>query len=56
KQLRELDRRRDEAWRSYDSTAKEIEQQKDTLLDTVEERLKQTIEEKTLFTITWSLT
>lgn len=32
-----------------------IEQQKDALLDTVEERLKQTVEEKTLFTIRWQI-
>ena len=31
------------------------EHQKDDLLDTVEERLRQTIEEHTLFTICWSM-
>jgi hypothetical protein len=32
-----------------------IEHQKDQLLDTVEERLKQTIAEKTIFVVRWAL-
>jgi hypothetical protein len=55
KKLRELDSKRDIAWKAYDADAKQIEKQKDELLDTVEERLKQTIEEKTIFTIRWSV-
>ncbi len=55
KKLRDLDRKRDEAWKAYDSDAKLIEKQKDELLDTVEERLRQTVEEKTIFTIRWSV-
>jgi ERCC4-related helicase len=55
KQLRDLDHKRDEAWKAYDADAKTIENQKDELLDTVEERLKQTIEGKTIFTIHWSV-
>jgi len=55
KRLREIDRKRDAAWKEYDEAAKQIEKQKDELLDTVEERLKQIIEEKTIFTIYWSL-
>lgn len=55
KKLRELDSKRDLAWKAYDTDAKQIEKQKDELLDTVEERLKQTIEEKTIFTIRWSV-
>jgi ERCC4-related helicase len=55
KRLREIDKKRDAAWRDYDEAAKTIEKQKDDLLDTVEERLKQTKEEKTLFTIRWSV-
>lgn len=55
KKLRDIDKKRDTAWKEYDEEAKQIEKQKDELLDTVEERLKQTVEEKTLFTIRWSL-
>jgi len=55
KRLRDMDKKRDAAWKEYDDAAKQIEKQKDVLLDTVEERLKQTIEEKKLFTIRWSI-
>jgi ERCC4-related helicase len=55
KKLRDLDSKRDIAWKAYDADAKQIEKQKDELLDTVEERLKQTIEERTIFTIRWSV-
>ncbi|MEI6260850.1 MAG: SNF2-related protein [Deltaproteobacteria bacterium] len=55
KKLRDIDKKRDAAWKEYDNEAKQIEKQKDELLDSVEERLKQTIEEKTIFTINWSV-
>ena len=55
KKLRDIDKKRDAAWREYDNEAKQIEKQKDDLLDSVEERLKQTVEEKTIFTINWSV-
>ncbi len=55
KKLRDIDKKRDEAWKGYDEASRHIEHQKDELLDTVEERLKQTTEEKTLFTIRWSM-
>ncbi len=55
KRLRELDKKRDIAWKEYDDSAKQIESQKDELLDSVEERLKQTVEEKNIFTIRWSV-
>jgi len=55
KQIRDLDAKRNTAWREYDEEAKTIEQQKDILLDNVEEQLKQTINEKTIFTIGWRI-
>lgn len=55
KKLRDLDKKRDTAWKKYDEEAKQIEKQKDVLIDSVEKKLKQTIEEKTLFTIRWSV-
>ncbi len=55
KKIRDLDAKRNAAWKLYDEAAKTIEQQKDGLLDTVEKRLKQIIEKKTLFTIKWKI-
>jgi len=55
KKIRSLDKKRDNAWREYDEAAREIEQHKDTLIDQVEVRLGQEIEEETLFTIRWKL-
>lgn len=55
KKLRDLDKKRDEAWKAYDADSKQIEAQKDTLLDTVEARLQQTVEERTVFTVHWSV-
>lgn len=55
KKIRSLDKKRDSAWREYDEAAREIERQKDTLIDQVEARLGQEIEEETLFTIRWKL-
>ncbi|MBF8276939.1 MAG: snf2 [Candidatus Brocadiaceae bacterium] len=55
KKIRDLDAKRNAAWKQYDEAAKIIEQQKDGLLDIVEKRLKQKIEKKTLFTIGWRI-
>ncbi|NOZ86760.1 MAG: DEAD/DEAH box helicase family protein [Deltaproteobacteria bacterium] len=55
KKIRSLDKKRDNAWREYDEAAREIERQKDTLIDRIEARLDQEIEEETLFTIQWKL-
>ncbi len=55
KKIRNLDKKRDESWREYDAAAKEVENQKDTLIDRVEARLQQEVFEETLFTIRWKL-
>lgn len=55
KKIRDLDKKRDTAWRSYDEASKEIEKQKDELLDQVEARLEQKMEEETLFTLQWKI-
>lgn len=55
KKLRPLEQRRDDAWRAYDSAAKEIEIQKDSLLDQVEARLGQEVSEETLFTVRFKI-
>jgi len=51
RKARELETKRDEAWRAYDAAAKEIEVQKDGLLDQVEARLGQTVSDEELFAI-----
>lgn len=51
RRARELDKKRDEAWRAYDAAAKEIEVQKDGLLDQVEARLGQSVSDEELFAI-----
>jgi ERCC4-related helicase/t-SNARE complex subunit (syntaxin) len=55
RQVRDLEAQRDEAWRTYDAAAKEIEVQKDGLLDEVEERLGQTISDEELFVIRFAI-
>ena len=55
RQARMLEAKRDEAWRAYDAAAKEIELQKDGLLDQVEERLKQSMSDEELFAIRFEI-
>jgi len=55
KELRKLETRRDEAWHSYDQASREIDRQKDALLDEVSRRLEQKTEQETLFTLRWGL-
>jgi predicted nucleic acid-binding Zn-ribbon protein len=55
KKIRNLDKKRDEAWQAYDEASREVERQKDRLIDEVEARLEQEIEEELLFTIRWRL-
>lgn len=55
KKRRKLESDRDEAWREYDLAAKEIEKNKDSLIDEIEERLKQTEETEDLFFIQWEI-
>jgi hypothetical protein len=55
KERKTLETKRDEAWREYDGAAKEIDQTKDRLLDQIEQKLEQNIDEETLFFIRWKL-
>lgn len=55
RKVRKLEQQRDDAWRAYDAAAREIEAQKDVLLDQVEERLAQTVSEEYLFTIRFQI-
>jgi superfamily II DNA/RNA helicase len=51
RQARAFETKRDEAWRAYDAAAKEVEVQKDNLLDQVEQRLGQNVSDEELFAI-----
>ena len=55
KKLRDLDKKRDEAWRAYDEAAKDVERHKDELLDRVEEQLRQETSSEELFCVRWSV-
>ncbi len=52
---RTLETKRDEAWREYDQASRELDRQKDNLLDEVSRKLEQQIAEQTLFTLRWSI-
>lgn len=52
---RTLETRREEAWRTYDHASRDIDAQKDTLLDTISQRLTQHLEREPLFTLHWQL-
>ncbi|MCK9418654.1 MAG: DEAD/DEAH box helicase [Nitrospirae bacterium] len=53
--LRTLETNRDEAWRSYDAASREVDRQKDALLDEISRRLQQKAEQKMLFALRWHL-
>ena len=55
RQAREFEKKRDTAWRAYDEAAKQIEVEKDALLDRVEENLAQSVATEDLFTITFRI-
>ena len=53
---RTLETKREEAWRAYDEASRDIDRQKDSLLDEVSHRLEQQINEEQLFTLRWHVT
>jgi len=55
KKIRDLEKKRDAAWREYDIAGREIENQKDDLIDTIEKKLKQKVTINKLFAIQWKL-
>lgn len=55
KKLKTLNKKRDDAWKEYDASAKLVESQKDALIDNVEKKLKQQVTERNLFIIKWKL-
>lgn len=55
KDRRQLETKRDAAWRAYEQEAKVIESKKDGLIDEIEKKLKPRITEDTLFMIRWEV-
>ncbi len=53
--MRKLETKRDEAWRNYDASSREVEKKKDDILDEIERRLEQKCEKSDLFIIQWKL-
>jgi hypothetical protein len=51
--LRGLETKRDEAWRAYDTASRDVDRQKDALLDEISHRLEQKTSCDTLFTLRW---
>jgi hypothetical protein len=51
--LRGLETKRDEAWRAYDTASRDVDRQKDALLDEISRRLEQKTSCDTLFTLRW---
>jgi hypothetical protein len=55
RQLRQLETRRNEAWKEYDEASRDVERKKDGLLDDISQRLNQKTEREELFMIRWQL-
>ena len=55
RKARQMESKRNTAWREFDDDSQGIEQRKDQLLDRVEERLQMNIEETELFRIRWQV-
>ncbi len=53
---RKLEEKREDAWRTYDDASRDIDRQKDELLDEIGRRLEQRIEQTALFAMRWRLT
>jgi superfamily II DNA or RNA helicase len=56
REARVLEGKRDEAWRDFDQASREIDRQKDTVLDEISQRLEQKLEQEPLFSVQWRLT
>jgi SNF2 family DNA or RNA helicase len=52
---RAIESKREEAWRAYDDAGRDIDRQKDEVLDTITKRLNQETDYERLFTIRWKV-
>lgn len=55
RRIRDLESRRDEAWRAYDDSARDVETKKDEMLDRVEQRLATETVSEELFAMRWEI-
>jgi len=55
RQLRQLETKRNEAWKQFDASSRDLERKKDGLLDDISQRLSQKTEREDLFMIRWQL-
>ena len=55
RQVRQLEEKRNAAWRDYDAAAQQVELRKDGLLDEISQRLNQQTSRQELFCIRWHL-
>jgi hypothetical protein len=55
RQVRQLEEKRNTAWREYDDAAQNVELKKDGLLDDIGQRLNQRTKQEQLFLIRWHL-
>ena len=53
RELRKLETKRDAAWHNYDEASRELDRQKDTLLDEISHRLEHHSKAIELFSIRW---
>lgn len=53
--VRTLETKRDEAWRAYDQASRDVDRQKDALLDEIGRRLEHKVEQERLFFLRWQL-
>ena len=54
--VRQLEEKRDAAWRAYDQASRDVERQKDGLMDDVGRRLAQDRGTERLFILRWRVT
>lgn len=55
REVRKLEAKRDDAWRAYDQASRDLDRQKDALLDEISRRLEQRIDTQPLFAVCWRL-
>jgi hypothetical protein len=55
RQLWQLEAKRNEAWKEYDESSRDVDRKKDGLLDDTSQRLNQKTEREELFMIRWQL-
>jgi hypothetical protein len=53
--IRRLEAKRDDAWRDFDRSGRDLDSKKEALLDDMSKRLQQETDEHQLFTVRWHL-